>query len=187
MSSRRPGSLALALAAAFFILACDQSSSSQTGTGVGMVNVRMIAAPLDRFTVQSMNVTLTGVTLYPEETFNPIGMVTETGAISLMAHPATFDLLTLTAGESALLGSGEVPTGNYGRIRLEVSAATLVYKNGTHQPLSIESSKVDIPIRFRVTVSADTNLTLEFDAAASVQVSDTGFGTFILRPVVTPV
>jgi len=46
---------------------------------------------------------------------------------------------------------------------------------------------VDIPIRFRVTVSADTNLTLEFDAAASVQVSDTGFGTFVLRPVVTPV
>jgi uncharacterized protein DUF4382 len=187
MFTRRLACLALALPAAFFIFGCDQSNSSQTGTAMGTVSVRMIDAPLDLFTVQSVNVTLTGVTIYPEETINPLGMVTETGAISLMTHPATFDLLTLTAGASALLASGEVPAGNYDRIRLEISDATLVFKNGTSQRLSIESSKVDIPIQFQVTVSADTILTIDFDAAASVQVNDTGLGTYILRPVVTPV
>jgi hypothetical protein len=126
MSVRHIAALALALTAALFIAACDHNSGSQTGAGMGTVNVRMTDTPLDLFTVQSVNVTLTGVTIFPEETFDPIGMATETGAISLMTHPATFDLLTLTAGASALLASSEVPTGHYGRIRLEISEATLV-------------------------------------------------------------
>ena len=187
MSARRLAAFALALTTGLFITACTHNSASQTGSGMGMVNVRMIDAPIDLSNVQSVNVTLTGVTVYPEETMNPTGMVSETGAISLMTHPTTFDLLTLTGGASALLASGEVPAGDYSRIRLEVSDATLVYKDSTTQSLKIESNKVDVPIQFHVTVGADNSVTLDFNAAASVQVNDTASGTFILRPVVTPV
>ena len=51
----------------------------------------------------------------------------------------------------------------------------------------IESGKVDVPIAFEVMVGEVNQITLDFDAAASVQVNQTGSGQFILRPVVTPV
>src|SRR5215471_2776704 len=103
MSTRRLTALALALNVALFIAACSHGNASQTGAGMGMVNVRMVDAPIDLTNVQSVNVTLTGVTVFPVETMSAMGMGTDTGAISLMTHPATFDLLTLTGGASALL------------------------------------------------------------------------------------
>src|SRR5712692_328399 len=160
-------------------------SSSRTSGGTGMLQVRLIDAPIDLAMVQSVNVTLTGVTVFPEE--SPMPMVTEPGPISLMTHPATFDLLTLTGGATALLASGEVPAGTYSRIHLDISDATLVNKDGTTASLQIESNKVDVPIQFKVNVGTNRTITLDFNAGASVQVNQTGAGQFILRPVVTPV
>ena len=169
------------------------SSSSQT-SGTAMLKVRLTDAPLDLSNVQSVNVTLTGVIVYPDDTSGTIDvpepgpdMESESGAkpLTLVNHPATFDLLTLTGGASTLLASGEVPAGSYSRIRLEISAAELVYMDGTTAPLKIDSNKVDIPIHMKLTVNADSSITLDFDAAASVQVNETATGTFILRPVVT--
>ena len=173
----------LILATSILLSGCSHGNvSSRAGTG--MLNVNLTDAPLDLSTVQSVNVTLTGVIVYPKETITPVTV--ELGPISLITHPATFDLLTLTGGATALLASGEVPDGDYSRIRLEISDATLVYKDGTTQSLKIESNKVDVPIRFHVSVGADTSVTLDFNAAASVQVNETGSDKFILRPVVTP-
>ena len=152
-----------------------------------MLEVNLTDAPIDLSTVQNVNVTLTGVIVYPAESTNPMQMVMEGMPISLMTHPATFDLLTLTGGATALLASGEVPAGTYSRIRLEISDAMLIYKDSTTAPLKIESNKVDVPIRFEVGVDTTSIVTLDFDAAASVQVNSTDSGTFILRPVVTPV
>jgi len=109
------------------------------------------------------------------------------GPIVLTTHPQTFDLLTLTGGATDLLASGEVPAGDYSRIRLEISDATLTYKDGTIAPLKIDSGKVDVPIAFHVAADAMNALTLDFDAGASVQVNATASDTLILRPVVTPV
>lgn len=180
--------LLLSFVAALALPGCTHSGNASIGAGgTGMLNVRLTDAPIDMSTVQSVIVTLTGVIVYPAETLDPMGMATETAPITLLTHPATFDLLTLTGGATELLASGEVPAGDYSRIRLEISDATLVNKDGTTQTLKIEPNKVDVPIRFHVTANADNTLTLDFDAAASVQVNDTASGTFILRPVVTPV
>jgi hypothetical protein len=70
---------------------------------------------------------------------------------------------------------------------LAISDAVLVYKDGTTTSLKIDSNKVDVPIQFQVSVGGTSNLTLDFNAAASVQVNQTGSGQYILRPVVTPV
>jgi Domain of unknown function (DUF4382) len=161
--------------------------SSHGGAGTGMLQVRMTDAPIDLSTVQSVNVTLTGVVVFPDETTDPMGMVVQPGPISLMTHPATFDLLTLTGGATTLLASGEVPAGHYSRIHLDISDATLVNKDGTTAPLQIDSNKVDVPIQFQVTAGMTGSITLDFNAAASVQVNQTGASQFILRPVVTPV
>jgi len=49
------------------------------------------------------------------------------------------------------------------------------------------SVKVHVPIQFQVTAGATGSITLDFNAAASVQVNQTDASQFILRPVVTPV
>jgi hypothetical protein len=187
MLARRVAASALALTAVLFVCACNHNNSSRTGAGMGMLNVRLTDAPLDLTNVQSVDVTLTGVIVYPANIVSMTNTTTEAPPIILSSHPATFDLLTLTGGATALLSSGEVPAGDYDRIRLDVSDATLVYKDGTTQALTISSGKVDVPIQFHVTANADSTLTLDFNAAASVQVNGTGSGNFILRPVVTPV
>ena len=188
MQTRSIPTLLLVFAATLALAGCGHGGNMSTRTGgTGTLNVFLTDAPIDLTDVQSVNVTLTGVTIYPAETSDPTGTSTETSPISLLTHPATFDLLTLTGGATALLASGEVPAGSYSRIRLEISDATLVYNDATTVPLKIDSNKVDVPIRFHVTVGADNSVALDFDAGASVQVNEAGAGTCILRPVVTPV
>jgi Domain of unknown function (DUF4382) len=174
----------LAFGGLALILSCNGGSSHTGGTGT--VQVHLTDAPIDLSTVQSVTVTITGVIVYRgSDAMMP--QVDDGGSIALVTHPETFDLLTLTGGATTLLASGEVPAGSYQRIRLEISSATLTYKDGTEAPLKIDSNKVDIPISFHVAVDQTSNMTLDFDAAASVQVNDTASGTLILRPVVTPV
>jgi uncharacterized protein DUF4382 len=178
-------SVVIIAATAALLFGCGHGGTSSR-TGTGMLQVNLIDAPLDLSTVQSVNVTLTGVTVYPRETADPMQNVIEGTPILLMTHPATFDLLTLTGGATALLASGEVPAGSYSRIRLDISDATMINTDGSTTPLKIESNKVDVPIRFEVGVDTTSTVTLDFNAAASVQVNGTRSGTFILRPVVTP-
>jgi hypothetical protein len=175
--------------------ACNQSAGgSHHPSGTGTLNVRLTDAPIDLSNVQSVNVTLTGVLVYPEdddvefevpEVGKNMEQESQAAPITLLSHPATFDLLTLTGGVSTLLASGEVPAREYSRIRLEISDAEIVYKDATTAPLKIDSSKVDIPIQFKLAVNEDQSITLDFDAAASVQVNETATGSLILRPVVT--
>ena len=177
------------------ISACNQSSGgTRHPSGTATLDVRLTDAPIDLSNVQSVNVTLTGVVVYPEEDDvefdvpelgKDLEQKTQSHPTTLLSHPATFDLLTLTGGVSTLLASGEVPAGDYSRIRLEISSAEILYKDGTTAPLKIDSNKVDIPFQFDLAINEDASITLDFDAAASVQVNQTASGTLILRPVVT--
>src|SRR5689334_18518501 len=104
----------LGLTALILLCACSGSGNGSAGAGTGTVQIHMTDAPIDLSTVQSVNVTIAGVTVFPEESSDPMGMATETAPISLATFPATFDLLTLTNGATTLLASGEVPAGTYG-------------------------------------------------------------------------
>ena len=175
------------LVALFAALAGCSGDGTSHGTAMGDIEVRLTDAPIDISTVESVNVTLTGVIVYPGDTSDPFDDMNEPPPIHLLTYPATFDLLTLTGGVTELLASGEVPVGPYSRIRLEVSDATLVYKDGTSAPLKLEPNKVDVPIRFDVVDAGMNTVTLDFDAAASVKVNETASDKLILRPVVTPI
>lgn len=178
--------LAVAAIAVPLFTACSESSGG-SGSGTGTVNVRMTDAPINMDEVQSVMVTIDGVILYPSDSDDDMPQVNPLGAIPILTHPDTFDLLTLTGGATTLLASGEVPAGRYQRIRLEVSKAELIFKDGTIEPLKLESGKVDVPIAFDLGVDETETMTLDFDAAASVQVNETASDKYILRPVVTPV
>jgi len=166
-------------------LSCSSGSAS-VHAGTGTIQVHLTDAPIDLTTVEKVEVTITDVIVYPGDDASDMPMVDPRTATVLMTHPETFDLLTLTGGATTLLASGEVPAGDYQRIRLEISAATITYKDGTSAPLKIDSGKVDVPIGFHVGVDETNAITLDFDAGASVQVNSTGSDTLILRPVVTP-
>jgi len=166
-------------------LACSSGSAS-VHAGTGTVQIHLTDAPLDLSTVEKVEVTITDVIVYPGDDASDMAAVDSRGPIVLVTHPETFDLLTLTGGATTLLASGEVPAGDYQRIRLEISDATLTYKDGTTAPLKLDSGKVDIPIGFHVAADTVNPLTLDFDAGASVQVNETATDTLILRPVVTP-
>jgi hypothetical protein len=181
-SAVRPVLLAGCLALA---LACSSGSAS-VHAGTGTIQVHITDAPIDLSTVEKVEVTITDVIVYPGDDDSGMPAVDPAGPIVLTTHPQTFDLLTLTGGVTDLLASGEVPAGDYSRIRLEISDASLTYKDGTTAPLKIDSGKVDVPIGFHVVADAMNNLTLDFDAGASVQVNETATDTLILRPVVTP-
>lgn len=193
MSHRRGAQLALALMSLSLLLtACSHGGmSAQVDSGKGTVSVFLTDAPLDLTGVQSVNVTLTSVILYPSgdedsSLLDNSSATADDTPVVIVSHPATFDLLTLTGGATALLGTDEVLAGGYSRIRLEVAEASLTYLDGTIAPLKIESGKVDVPIRFEVSPGETTGVVLDFDAAASVQVNETAGGRLILRPVVTP-
>lgn len=179
------------LSLAALLTACSHGAmSASVDNGKGTVNVFLTDAPLDLANVQSVNVTLTGVILYPRDDDND-GLLNDPSdddgtPVVIVSHPATFDLLTLTGGATTLIGTDEVPAGDYSRIRLVVEEASLIYLDGTSAPLKVDSGKVDVPIRFAITRDETTGVVLDFDAAASVQVNDTGAGGLILRPVVTP-
>jgi uncharacterized protein DUF4382 len=166
-------------------LACSSGSAS-VHAGTGTIQVHLTDAPLPDPNIEKVEVTITDVIVYPGGDDSGMPVVDPAGPIVLNTHPETFDLLTLTGGATDLLASGEVPAGEYSRIRLEITDASLTLQDGTVEPLKIDSDKVDVPIRFHVTADAMNAITLDFDAGASVQVNQTATGTYILRPVVTP-
>jgi len=170
------------------LTACNGSDGSGNASGIsssgtGQLQVHLTDAPIDLSNVASVDVTIEGVIVY--------GAMLPNGSqpppIQLMSYPATFDLLTLTGGATELLADGEVPAGMYSRIRLEISSATMDMMDGSTEILKIDSDKVDIPIPFEVGVGETMEVTLDFQADASVQVNQTGSEKYILRPVVTPV
>lgn len=186
------GCAAVAGFLAVLLFGCSSGSmSGHVDNGHGTISVFLTDAPIDLANVKSVNVTLTSVVLYPADDGEPDLVGDPAGddsatPIVIVSHPETFDLLTLTDGAKTLLGTDEVPAGSYSRIRLQVSDAQLVYLDDTTAALKIESGKVDVPIHFKVVRDETTDVVLDFDAAASVQVNDTANDQLILRPVVTP-
>ena len=197
MTMRQTGVLIAALAGALgLVAACHSAAGSATVSGGhGTLNVQLTDAPLDLSNVTSVTVDITGVLVYPgatgmtgmdQDPNSPAGEGADETPIVLSTHPETFDLLTLTGGATDLLASGEVPDGFYQRIRLQISSATITFADGTSESLKIDSQKVDVPIGFHVSNGGTSSITLDFDAAASVQVNETATAKYILRPVVTP-
>ena len=107
-------------------------------------------------------------------------------------EPWVVNLLDYQNGEAVLLATGDVPAGEYSKIRLVVSDAELVMDDDDDpvtidvvEPIFNPSGKVDIPLPFLVTAGMDMSITLDFDAELSVQVNTTGGQhAYILRPVI---
>ncbi|MGH9869632.1 MAG: DUF4382 domain-containing protein [Candidatus Polarisedimenticolia bacterium] len=156
----------------------DDGVSSTSGKG--HLAVQLTDAPLDMDTVQSVNVTIDSVEVFTADE-------SSTERIELLPHTETFDLLTLTDGVTTLLAEGDMPVGFYKKIRLGVPQANLVFKDQTVVDLKLDSRKVDINLPFEILLNDSLLIILDFDAAASLHIVETGSDKFILRPVVNAV
>jgi hypothetical protein len=180
---------ALLLTFTAVLFACSTGSSD----GPAGVSVYLTDAPLDLEGVSAVNVILSRVLLYPSEagSSDDGGIDLESGPIGLPGD-LTLNLLDFRNGQVTFLGSQSVPSGSYTRVRLQVVSAELVRDDDEDpatpdlvEPITVPSSKVDVPVPFELTEGENLEITIDFDAQASVQVNTTnGRNTYLLRPVI---
>ena len=177
--------LALTLA---LILSSMTSCANNGVAGSATVSVFLTDAPLDLTTVSAVNVTVTELSLKTAEDADG-----NSEKLSLVGgDPWVVNLLDYQDGNVVLMATGDIPAGEYAKIRLEVSSAELVMDDDGDPvtadvivPIFNASGKVDIPAPFLLTAGSDMSITLDFDAQLSVQVNTTGGQhEYILRPVI---
>ena len=171
--------------AAVGVVAC---SSGSLGAGNGHLSIQLTDAPIDLSDVEEVRVTLDEFLVYPADGSGPIPLDLATEG------PLTLNLLDYRDGAVVLTADGEVPGGDFTRVRMSIVEAVLVTDDdgdsstpGVEEPIFLPSGKVDIPVAFSIAAGEERTLTLDFDAERSVQVNETGEPRYILRPVVVPV
>ena len=157
------------------LLACGGSSSGSGGSG--RMNVSLVDGPTSGY--QHINLDIQQVQIH-----GPSGWVT------LSSPNQTYDLLSLTNGISATLANGAtLPAGRYEQMRLILgSGNTVMLSDGSTQPLTVPSglqSGVKLIASFDVQAGTTDDVFIDFDAAHSIQVVQTGASNkYILRPTV---
>ena len=115
---RHLGIASLIVVAAVSIVACHDSTSGPSNVAVFLTD-----APIDLDGVTAVNVTLSGVVLYPADVSgDEEGTELQSGPIA-MPGDLTINLLELREGKTTFLGAAAVPAGSYNRIRLQVVSA----------------------------------------------------------------
>lgn len=165
-----------------------------TACGGGKVPVQMLLtdAPADLSLAKSVNVTIDEVKVHVAVTADTEASTpapedsdaTETGEgksgwKTVCKESKTFDLLTLTGGKTTpMCGEAEIDQGKITQIRLPVSKAVIVWQDGSETVLDIPSAdKTGVKIvGLAKELKDDANeIKLDFDAAASIQVTGTSF------------
>jgi hypothetical protein len=113
--------------------------------------------------------------------------------------PVLVDLLTLPADyeRGLLVAREELPAGTYGQLRLNISEASVVFRNsfrvgntayaaGERIPLTVPSGRIALQgATFTVTEEAGAEIGVVFDPDASVRkIVATGSGKLSISPVV---
>lgn len=173
----------LILAAVLVLPACNgevqEGGARVSSGGEGQLVISLTDKPLDMDTVANVWVTVDSVIVYPVALMEG----SDVSPIEIPAKVQRFDLMTLTGGNTQYLTTADLPAGVYEKIRLRTRDERLVFKDGVEEPLKNDSGKADANITFEILVSSTKRILIDFDAAASIQVNETGNDKYILRPV----
>ena len=175
------------------LAAAGGCSSDPMSPSSGSVTVLLTDAPIDLSQVSGVWVTLDELLLYGEDSDDDV-LEMDLPPISTGAG-LTLNLLDFQNGETFAIAELEAPAGDYHKLRMRVAEAWLTRDDdndsGTpdlEEPIFVPSGKVDIPVPFSLGGGEKVEVTIDFDAQASVQVNATpGRHAYILRPVITPV
>jgi hypothetical protein len=191
----------LVTVASTLLLACGSSS------GTGQLKLAMTDAPSDLTNVSHVNVTYDELRVHDDAASGkPDGGAAAAGDgtdgdgwLILCSETKTVDLLELTSGrftplcaQPAADGGIEeraisVPAGNISQLRLHVTAAQLVFNDGTAPAdLTIPSgttSGLKIDVNKSVPSGGTLEIKLDFNAAQSI--TKLGTGAYKMQPVLT--
>jgi hypothetical protein len=173
------------------LIACSQTDLTRSGGG--NLSVYLTDAPIDLDDVTAVNVAVAAMMVLPvcdepEEDCDRIllDLIPPEGSDGVVVN-----LLNYRDGAVILMASEEIPEGTYEKIRMEISAAWL-YSDDDQDPetadlmedIFLPSGKVDVVVPFTISAGEETEIILDFDAALSVQVNETGNHKYILGPVI---
>jgi len=113
------------------------------------------------------------------------GADSTSGWVTINNVPATYDLLTLQNGASAVLGDQILPVGKYTQIRLVIGTESNVIVNDTIYSLQMPSGMqtgIKLNNEFDIAVGALYELQLDFSVDQSIH--RTGNNVYMLVPVI---
>lgn len=165
---------ATALSLALLPLGCSASAESENG----QLRVFLVDGPLTGF--QEVNLDI-----------QEVRIATADGWVTLGTPDRVVNLLSLVGGvASTLVDGATLPAGSYGQLRLILGTRnTLKLADGSVVPLETPSglqSGIKLVTSFQVEPGTTKDIWIDFDAARSVKVTQTGSGSgkYILRPTV---
>lgn len=151
------------------------------GSGEATIKMNLTDAPFDSAKAATLKVTIDEVKVHvvvKDDTAGKTegsedGKASEkgtTGWKTVCSTPAEFDLLTLTGGkETPMCADAKIDAGKITQIRLVVSKGVITWKDGSEASnLEIPSGTIKIVGNQEVAEDSTLNMTLDFDAAASV-------------------
>lgn len=177
---------------AFALTACSDSS----GTGTGLLSVRLTDAPFPFSEVASVDVFVVRVDARKgEPTDDQAADESNNDGWTTVATPnALINLLDLSDGKTTNLGATTLPTGTYNgfRIVIDPSQSSMTLKDGTHPDIKFPSAgqsgiKVQLDQPINLTENGSV-MTLDFDVGSSfVTRGNDARNGFIFKPVVRAV
>jgi hypothetical protein len=174
------------------VAACSDSS----GTGSGLLTVRMTDAPFPFSDVASVDVFVIRVDARQSEPTDAEATdeTNQSGWTTIATPNTSFNLLDLAGGKTTNLGAATLATGTYDGFRLIIdpSKSTMTLKDGTQPAIMFPSAghsgiKVNLDQPISLT-SGGSVMTLDFDVGRSfVMRGNDARNGFIFKPVVQAV
>ena len=154
--------------AALAIAGCDKSTGPG---GAGQMTMYMVDAPAH---YDAVNIVVKEVAVHSSTQ----------GWVTINSTERTFNLLSLTNGAAAVLGSASLAVGQYTEIRLILGAGSTVVVDGQTFGLTVASgfeTGIKLVHSFDIEEGARYDLLLDFDAARSI--IQVGL-TYVLKPTI---
>jgi hypothetical protein len=166
-------------------ISCDKEENTTNGS----LNLSITDAPVDNSTVEGVYLTFTEIQYHTNDN--------EWLSFEEFEGPQKFNILELTNGESALLGSFDLNAGIYTQLRFILDAheqgspnpstpgCYIEFDNASQEPLFVPSGSESgwkAVGKFTVPSNGSIGVTADFDARKSV--FKTGSGMYILKPTI---
>lgn len=152
---------------------CSKKSTSPEENGVLRLYLTDSVGPIEQ-----VNLTISRVSVHTSAGGDSTGWRVVNDSL------ATYDLIQLANGATALLGETELEPGHYTQIRLLVTDSCQVVIDGESYPLHIPSgleSGVKLNHQFEIEAGKLYELLLDFDTQRSIVLTDDGY---LLKPVI---
>ena len=126
-----------------------------TAQNEGTLVVMLTDAPVK---LTHLNVTITNMTVLNSDT----GNWTKTPFLNNITEWYT-DILALQ-NVTEDLSITQIPTGNYTKLRMQITTANATYTNGETQTLTVPPEKIDVIIHFTIETDKTTHLLIDMQA-----------------------